>query len=170
MTDSDWIFCCLGFFWRRYLSNSVKKEVICCEDMSALLRACALQRAPFLKSVTGRFLGQRALSTAVADDSWMRNEGPKDRFRRRLEEAENAALAGGGETRMLKQHAKGKLMARERIDLLLDEGSFREYDMLKAHRCDEFGMGNEQYPGDGVVTGHGKINGRLVFVFSQVRS
>lgn len=109
----------------------------------------------------------RAASAAV-DASWQDSEGPKDRFRRRLEDAKVAALAGGGDARVQKQHAKGKLTARERLDLLLDDGSFREYDMLKAHRCDEFGMGSQQYPGDGVITGHGRINGRMVFVFSQV--
>ena len=65
------------------------------------------------------------------------------------------------------QHAKGKLTARERLDLLLDEGSFREYDMLKTHRCEDFGMDEQRPAGDGVVTGHGKIDGRTVFVFSQ---
>jgi propionyl-CoA carboxylase beta chain len=67
------------------------------------------------------------------------------------------------------QHKKGKLTARERVDLLLDEGSFREYDMLKTHRCDDFGMGEtkEEFPGDGVVTGRGTIHGRKVFCFSQ---
>jgi propionyl-CoA carboxylase beta chain len=65
------------------------------------------------------------------------------------------------------QHAKGKLTARERLDVLLDEGSFREYDQLKQHRCVDFGQAAVSMPGDGVVTGHGTINGRLVFVFSQ---
>jgi len=68
------------------------------------------------------------------------------------------------------QHKRGKLTARERIDALLDEGSFREYDRLMAHRCSDFGMDKVEMPGDGVVTGHGTINGRLTFVFSQVRS
>ncbi len=68
------------------------------------------------------------------------------------------------------QHKKGKLTARERLSLLLDENSFTEYDMLKQHRCKDFGMENETYPGDGVVTGYGTINGRPVFVFSQVRN
>ena len=65
------------------------------------------------------------------------------------------------------QHAKGKLTARERLDVFLDEGSFREYDQLKQHRCVDFGMAEESMPGDGVVTGHGTVDGRLVFVFSQ---
>ena len=87
--------------------------------------------------------------------------------RARLAEAEEAALLGGGEARIVAQHGKGKLTARERLSLLLDEGSFREYDALKTHRCDDFGMGANRPPGDGVVTGHGKIGGRTVFVFSQ---
>ncbi len=69
--------------------------------------------------------------------------------------------------RIEQQHRRGKLTARERIDLLLDPNTFQEYDMLKTHRCDEFGMQDEVYYGDGVVTGHGDINGRKVFLFSQ---
>ena len=74
---------------------------------------------------------------------------------------------GGGQKRIEKQHQKGKLTARERIEVLLDEGSFQEYDMFVDHRCTDFGMEKEKYPGDGVVTGRGTINGRTVFVFSQ---
>lgn len=74
---------------------------------------------------------------------------------------------GGGDKRIEAQHAKGKLTARERIALLLDPGSFEEYDMFVTHRCTNFGMEKQQYPGDGVVTGSGTINGRLVFVFAQ---
>lgn len=77
------------------------------------------------------------------------------------------ALAGGGERRVNSQHGKGKLTARERIELLLDEGSFEEWDMFVEHRCNDFGMQDQRIPGDGVVTGYGTINGRLVFVFSQ---
>ncbi|MBL42123.1 MAG: methylmalonyl-CoA carboxyltransferase [Rhodospirillaceae bacterium] len=79
----------------------------------------------------------------------------------------NSALEGGGIQRIKKQHQKGKLTARERLMVLLDEGSFEEFDMFVEHRETEFGMANNKIPGDGVVTGHGKINGRLVFVFSQ---
>jgi propionyl-CoA carboxylase beta chain len=85
----------------------------------------------------------------------------------RLEEMRAAARLGGGEKRVAAQHAKGKLTARERIDVLLDEGSFEEWDMFVEHRCNDFGMAGQMVPGDGVVTGHGTINGRLVFVFSQ---
>ena len=91
----------------------------------------------------------------------------KKNFRKKLADAEASALLGGGQKRIDQQHKRGKLTARERIELLVDEGSFREYDMLKTHRCDEFGMEKEVYYGDGVVTGHGHINGRKVFVFSQ---
>ena len=77
------------------------------------------------------------------------------------------AWAGGGEKRIATQHAKGKLTARERIEILLDEGSFEEFDLYVAHRAVDFGMASQKYPGDGVVTGWGTINGRLVYVFSQ---
>ena len=74
---------------------------------------------------------------------------------------------GGGQKRIDAQHSKGKLTARERIDLLLDPGSFEEWDMFVEHRCTDFGMEQEHIPGDGVVIGYGTVNGRLVFVFSQ---
>ena len=77
------------------------------------------------------------------------------------------ARAGGGERRVAAQHAKGKLTARERIEVLLDEGSFEEYDMFVTHRCTNFGMEEQKIPGDGVVIGWGTINGRLVYVYSQ---
>ena len=78
-----------------------------------------------------------------------------------------AARLGGGQKRIDAQHAKGKLTARERLDVLLDEESFEEWDMFVEHRSHDFGMAEKTIPGDGVVTGHGTINGRLVFVFSQ---
>src|SRR5512135_3314220 len=86
---------------------------------------------------------------------------------RQLDEKRAAARLGGGQRRIDAQHAKGKLTARERIELLLDPDSFEEWDMFKEHRCSDFGMGQQSVPGDGVVTGYGTINGRLVFVFSQ---
>jgi propionyl-CoA carboxylase beta chain len=86
---------------------------------------------------------------------------------RQLDEKRALARLGGGEKRIASQHAKGKLTARERIELLLDEGSFEEWDMFVEHRCTDFGMDRESVPSDGVVTGYGMINGRLVFVFSQ---
>ncbi|BBC72852.1 methylmalonyl-CoA carboxyltransferase [Altererythrobacter sp. B11] len=84
-----------------------------------------------------------------------------------LERRRAAARLGGGEKRIAAQHAKGKLTARERLDVLLDEGSFEELDMYVEHNCTDFGMPDQRVPGDGVVTGSGTINGRLVFVFSQ---
>ena len=86
---------------------------------------------------------------------------------RKLEAMREAARQGGGEKRVEAQHAKGKLTARERIDLFLDENSFEEWDMFVEHRCKDFGMDANTVPGDGVVTGYGTVNGRLVFVFSQ---
>jgi len=86
---------------------------------------------------------------------------------RELEQKRAAARLGGGQARIDAQHAKGKLAARERIEVLLDPGSFEEWDMFVEHRCHDFGMGDQKIPGDGVVTGYGTINGRLVFVFSQ---
>ncbi|SFE79557.1 acyl-CoA carboxylase subunit beta [Paracidovorax wautersii] len=84
-----------------------------------------------------------------------------------LEQKRALARLGGGQKRIDAQHAKGKLTARERIELLLDDGTFEEWDMFVEHRCTDFGMEGNRPPGDGVVTGYGMINGRLVFVFSQ---
>jgi len=86
---------------------------------------------------------------------------------RRLEEKRAAARLGGGQKRIDAQHAKGKLTARERIELLLDAESFEEWDMFVEHRSSDFGMAQNKIPGDGVVTGYGSVNGRPVFVFSQ---
>ncbi|PTT11990.1 carboxyl transferase domain-containing protein, partial [Caulobacter sp. HMWF025] len=84
-----------------------------------------------------------------------------------LDRRREQARAGGGEKRVAAQHAKGKLTARERIELLLDEGSFEEFDMFVEHRCADFGMQEQKIPGDGVVTGWGTINGKIVYVFSK---
>jgi propionyl-CoA carboxylase beta chain len=84
-----------------------------------------------------------------------------------LEKRRSNARAGGGQKRIDAQHARGKLTARERLDLLLDEGSFEEFDMFVEHRCTEFGMERQKIPGDGVVTGWGTINGRLVYIFAK---
>ncbi len=90
----------------------------------------------------------------------------EDKIKQLLDKRELAKL-GGGQKRIDSQHKKGKLTARERIDLLLDEGSFEEFDMFVSHRCTDFGIQKEQYLSDGVVTGYGTIDGRLVYVFSQ---
>src|SRR4030095_2053737 len=84
-----------------------------------------------------------------------------------LEATRAQARLGGGEKRIAAQHAKGRLTARERLAVLLDPGSFEEYDMFVEHNCADFGMDEQKVPGDGVVTGSGTINGRLVFVFAQ---
>ena len=84
-----------------------------------------------------------------------------------LEKKREEAKLGGGKRRIDSQHAKGKLTARERIEVLLDQDTFEEYDMYVEHRTNDFGMADQKYAGDGVVTGSGKINGKLVYVFSQ---
>ncbi|MGZ3453647.1 MAG: acyl-CoA carboxylase subunit beta [Polyangiales bacterium] len=85
----------------------------------------------------------------------------------RLDATNERALQGGGEARIKKQHDAGKLTARERIDLLLDPGSFVELDRFVLHRCNDFGMEKDRIPGDGVVTGYGTVDGRKIFVFAQ---
>ncbi len=89
-----------------------------------------------------------------------------DRIKQLIDFRAKAKL-GGGEKRIESQHKKGKYTARERIDILLDEGSFEEYDMFVTHRCRDFGLEKQEFLGDGVVTGHGTIDGRVVYVFSQ---
>ena len=84
-----------------------------------------------------------------------------------LEERRAGARLGGGEKRIEAQHARGKLTARERIELLLDKGSFEEFDMFVEHRSVEFGMEKTKVPGDGVITGWGTVNGRKTFVFAK---
>ena len=81
---------------------------------------------------------------------------------KQLEAKRAEARLGGGAKRIEAQHRKGKLTARERLELLLDEGTFEEWDMFVEHRCTDFGMQGNRPPGDGVVTGYGMINGRLV--------
>src|SRR3546814_6870513 len=97
----------------------------------------------------------------------MKARTPMQTIVEQLEAKRDAARLGGGEKRIAAQHAKGKLTARERLDVLLDEGSFEELDMYVEHNCVDFGMQEQVIPGDGVVTGSGTINGRLVYVFSQ---
>src|SRR6202167_1728773 len=84
-----------------------------------------------------------------------------------LERRNRLAEEGGGEERRRKQHSEGKLGARERIELLLDDGTFEETDRFVTHRATDFGMADKRYPGDGIVTGYGRIDGRTVFVFAQ---
>ena len=87
--------------------------------------------------------------------------------RQQLNDLKKKSQEGGGKKRIEAQHAKGKLTARERIHFLLDEGSFQEMGALVQHRSDLFGLDNQKILGDGVVTGYGTVNGRLVYVFAQ---
>ena len=84
-----------------------------------------------------------------------------------LRRRQAAAEAGGGPERKERQHREGKLTARERIELLFDEGTFEEIDRLVTHRCTDFGMEAQEIPGDGVVCGYGRVEGRLVYAFAQ---
>src|ERR1700676_1306442 len=90
------------------------------------------------------------------------NERLKD-----LESRNGAALLGGGKDRIAKQKEGGRLTARERLDVLLDPGSFVEFDRFVTHRCNDFGMAEKKIPGDGVITGYGRINGKVGYVYSQ---
>jgi acetyl-CoA carboxylase carboxyltransferase component len=85
----------------------------------------------------------------------------------KLRELREKAMQGGGPERIAQQHARGKLTARERLALLLDEGSFQELGALATHNLTDFGMASQRFPGDGIVTGFGKINGRRVAVYAQ---
>ncbi len=117
---------------------------------------------------TSREISKETSNEASSEARRPVEPGRPDRSdRRSIEDLRGEALSGGGPARVEAQHAKGKLTARERLGLLLDDGSLVELDMFVRHRTADFGMHNQRYAGDGVVTGHGKINGRTVFVFSQ---
>jgi propionyl-CoA carboxylase beta chain len=124
---------------------------------------------PALQFIPSPYSLRCDFSTAVAADSTLEQNPSviKMKFKERLQAEREAAMIGGGPKRISRQHARGSLTARERLDLLFDEGSFQEMDQLKAHRCNEFGMDQMSFPGDGVVTGHGTVNGRHVYAFSQ---
>lgn len=127
--------------------------------MAALTR---LSRALIKTTLTSRQL--------VPHKVWYATAGTTEQslhVQQKIKETRAKALLGGGQKRIDTQHKKGKLTARERINLLLDRGTFVEYDMFFEHECSDFGMENEKYPGDSVITGRGMINGRLAFVFSQ---
>ncbi len=94
-------------------------------------------------------------------------EPEREALYHQLDALNEKAIAGGGPVAVLRQHAGGKLTARERVDALLDAGTFRELDRFVVHRCNDFGMAEKRVPGDGVVTGYGRIDGRLVYVFAQ---
>src|SRR6202165_5573524 len=114
---------------------------------------------------------RKARSGGGKSDRSDRGEGSdrSDRHDRsqELESRLAAAARGGGPERIARQHAAGKLTARERVELLLDPASFVEIDALVTHRCRDFGMAEQQVPGDGVVCGYGTVDGRLVYLFAQ---
>ena len=85
-----------------------------------------------------------------------------------LENRRSEAKKGGGKERILSQHKKGKLTARERIEILVDPGSFEEFDMFVTHRCTDFDLNTKSYPGDGVITGWATVNNQLIYLFSQI--
>ena len=136
----------------------------------------AVRMGRCLLAPAGRSLGvmasnPRALSTVPSENPvFLRDPSLiKLKFKERLAKEREQAHIGGGVNRIAKQHERGSLTARERIELLFDQGSFQEVDQLKAHRCTEFGMDEKKFPGDGIVTGHGLVNGRHVYAFSQGR-
>ena len=95
---------------------------------------------------------------------------PKSRAKSKIEilkERSKAAEEGGGLKRLEKQKAAGKMTARERVDFFLDDGSFEEFDKFVVHRSTDFGLDEQKFPGDGVITGHGLVDGREVFIFAQ---
>jgi len=122
-------------------------------------------------SCATRRAGTRSRTWTPREPTLPNREGPEtmsiEEKLKELEERTREAELGGGEARIERQHAAGKLTARERLDLLLDEGSFRELDPFVTHRCTDFGMENKRIPADGVVTGYGTIDGRLTYVFAQ---
>lgn len=135
--------------------------------------ASKLTRLPTSKVVTNtaiKSLGVNLSSRALATLPFNVKTDPamlKASFRERLQAEREKSLEGGGQARIDKIHKRGSLTARERLELLFDKGTFTELDQLKAHRCTQFGMNEVNYPGDGIVTGHGLIHGRVVYAFSQ---
>lgn len=124
-----------------------------------------------MSSLLPRVNLSRALFSNRAHQRWMSStvQGAEHtiRVQNRIKETRANALLGGGQKRIDAQHKKGKLTARERIEVLCDPGTFLEYDMFAKHTCRDFGMEKEHYPGDSVITGRGEINGKTIFVFSQ---
>ncbi|KAI8809131.1 carboxyl transferase [Cladochytrium replicatum] len=133
---------------------------IAASSRSAAVARSAATRLASLALINNRITSLQRSSSSLATSK-------EQQAIQRIAEKRQDAFLGGGEKRIAAQHAKGKLTARERIELLLDIGSFREYDAFVEHQCVDFGMDESHITGDGVVTGYGTINGRLVYVFSQ---
>lgn len=161
--------------------NAIKSSMrggILCPRLSSILSAGSAKVGP--TTVRGplitTFLSIHPFTTSTAPVSSkaaaVKSSGEiHQEFRVFLEKERQRAILGGGVSRIAKQHRVGKLTARERLELFFDKGSFRELDQLKAHRCNDFGMGVKDgvhdIPGDGVVTGFGRVNGRTTYAFSQ---
>ena len=124
---------------------------------SGIRRRCQFVAAPFSDASASSEQPERPTPTAV-----------KNAFRAKLASMREQSLLGGGEARIEKQHKGGKLTARERLDLLFDDDTFREFDRMVVHDCDHFGMSDHRYLGDGVVAGRGLVAGRPCYAFSQV--
>jgi hypothetical protein len=149
------------YFQKPPKSQVSARQVCGGRAMAMLARASSLRHVVARRTTTwAPARGVRSGAIAVA-------KAKKIALQAKIAALGEEAELGGGQRRIDAQHAKGKLTARERLDVLLDEGSFREYDKYVVHRCTNFGMDQNHIAGDGVVTGHGTINGRLCFVFSQ---
>jgi len=136
-------------------------------EYPSLFRKLCLPSHRYAGSSTKRFFSS---SHGLSSSEAVREANPsliKSAFREKLSKERKRAVEGGGEARVNKIHQRGSLTARERLEILFDEGSFYEFDQLKAHRCTDFGMEKKHIPGDGIVSGHGLINGRVVYSFSQ---
>ena len=101
------------------------------------------------------------------EDLVSQQDSKREALHARLDAMDSRALLGGGEGAIERQHARGKLTARERIEIFFDPGTFRELDRFVTHDCADFGMADKKVLGDGVVTGYGRVDGRLVYVFAQ---
>ena len=140
------------------------------EGIGSSGRPSSLQHHYYHQAPRALFHTSAFVTSPAPAPAWKLASDPavvKSRFLDRLRAEQVKALEGGGQKRIDRQHGKGSLTARERLELLFDAGTFTELDQLKAHRCHEFHMQDQQYPGDGVVVGHGSVNGRVVYAFSQ---
>jgi len=149
----------------------VKQDCCFCLTREEFAQCCAecvkmLSRMLFRRAVAAGPVARRA-AAAFSSDAAKTPSAIKHAFREKLASMREAAALGGGQQRIDKQHDGGKLTARERLDLLFDDGTFREYDSFMLHHCSHFGMEKQKMLGDGVVTGRGLIGGRPCFAFSQ---
>src|SRR5438034_8400037 len=156
----------------RFLRRLVESELFCAPVVRKLQRRLTAPAifANLAYSFSPPRMKLSSSSAAISKSAQMSSQKQQPAKLSKLDqlrEREQQAEQGGGPARVQKQHAAGKMTARERIDFLLDESTFQEFDKLIEHRSRDFGMNKQIYPGDGVVTGHGLIGGRKVFVFAQ---